>query len=193
MFELSFIIGLIVGLLRGGSLRRLANIPFRFPSLILISFGIQILLGIASYWISIPQVTGFVLILISYLILLSGLFLNRKEFYLQIITAGVLLNFIVIAVNGGMPVSNRSAKIIGINKKDLIKSLNKDFKRTLITEKTELSFLGDVVPLPPPYPFPSLYSLGDIFIAIGLLLFIQSHLAYQAKRIKEKARLPLLN
>lgn len=193
MFEISLILGIIVGFIRGGSFDRLSKIPFKFPLLIFIALLIQISLNIADNFIFVSRFYAHLIMMFSYLILLSALFFNRKEFYLQIITAGVILNFLVIAINGGMPVSMKSAKLIGLNEKEFNRTIRKDFKRIAISEKTDLNFLGDIVPIPPPIPFSGLFSLGDIFISIGIFLFIQSHLAYKAKRLKESGRQPLLN
>jgi hypothetical protein len=46
----------------------------------------------------------------------------------------------------------------------------------LIKGKTNLWLLGDIINIPPPYPFPQTISIGDIFIALGAFLFIQNNM-----------------
>ena len=193
MFELAVAIGLIIGFLRGGSLERLSKIPIKFPILFLLSFGLQAILAIAGNWVVIPHVYGLAIVLISYLILLSAAFLNREDFFMQIILVGIVLNFLVISLNGGMPVSMRSAELVGISQKSYTSILKDDIKRVPVDENTRLGFLGDIIPVPPPYPLPAIYSIGDFFMAVGLAMFLQKHLTYLGKRAKEDGRLPLLD
>jgi F0F1-type ATP synthase assembly protein I len=194
MFEVALIAGVIVGFLRGGTLDRLTKVPFKFIYLLIVAFVIQIGLSLASHWLNIPHIVGYLLILFSYLLIISGLFLNRKDLFIQIILVGIFLNFLVIAVNGGMPISAKSAKLIGINQKTFSRTLKKDYiRQATSSSKTDLFFLGEIIPLPLPYPFPSVYSVGDILISLGLFLYLQSHLTYKAKRKRKPGEMPLLN
>ncbi|OQY40369.1 hypothetical protein B6228_01860 [Candidatus Atribacteria bacterium 4572_76] len=45
---------------------------------------------------------------------------------------------------------------------------------TLITEKTLFKFLADVIPLSPPFPDPSVVSVGDFLMFYGVFSLIQN-------------------
>jgi len=45
---------------------------------------------------------------------------------------------------------------------------------TLITEKTLFGFLADVLPLSPPFPDPSVVSVGAFFMFFGVFSLIQN-------------------
>ncbi|WP_094548988.1 DUF5317 family protein [Petroclostridium xylanilyticum] len=55
---------------------------------------------------------------------------------------------------------------------------------TLITSSTRLSILADIIAIPKPYPLPKVLSIGDIFIAFGVFVFIQE--AMLSRRLIEK-------
>lgn len=184
MLGIATIAGLVVGFFKGGTYNKLSKLPFKFSILVSIALIIQIFIAITSQLLDIPRVFGYLLILFSYLILASALFLNRKDLYIKIILIGVLMNFLVIAVNGGMPLSEKSYQFTGLSRDSLNQKLQNDKIRVLSSDKTDLNFLGEIVPLPKPYPLPSVYSFGDILISFGLFLFLQSHLVYQSKRTK---------
>lgn len=111
------------------------------------------------------------------------LFINRDQRGLWLIFIGVLLNFIVMAINGGrMPVSLDAAAILDPMYADaLVQGLYG--KHTPLTETTKLGFLGDVIPITNPYPRDQVISIGDIIMNIGIFIFIQ-HLMLKHKRNK---------
>jgi hypothetical protein len=101
----------------------------------------------------------------------------------MLIFIGVLLNFIVMAANGGrMPVSPEAASILD---PFFIEALKNGLygKHTLITESTRLALLGDIIPLSAPYPKEQVISLGDVVMNIGVFFFIQKLMVKQ--KVKE--------
>jgi hypothetical protein len=85
--------------------------------------------------------------------------------------AGVLLNFLAIAANGGsMPVDRELAVQAG--DEQLVAMLDSpDYAgHRRVTEHTRLRPLGDVIPLPMLIPRPRFFSpgsAGDVFITVG--------------------------
>jgi hypothetical protein len=55
---------------------------------------------------------------------------------------------------------------------------------TLINNNTVFKYLGDVMVLPKPYPKPKIFSIGDVFMALGVFLYIQEIMIKEIKNEK---------
>ncbi|WP_180954501.1 DUF5317 domain-containing protein [Bacillus sp. V5-8f] len=168
------LLSLLIGFLRGGNLYGLATLKIRwgafFPLLLLFEVTIFIFQHQFSW---LETVSGHLYILI-YIVGLLFLWVNRIQPGFMVILLGVLLNFIVISINGGrMPVSMEAAKILDPFYIETLKN-GVYAKHTLLTEHTRLGFLGDIIPITNPYPKDQVVSIGDIVMNIGIFLFIQS-------------------
>ncbi|WP_374717307.1 DUF5317 domain-containing protein [Geobacillus thermodenitrificans] len=175
------VLSLLIGWFRGGSLKGLAHMKLRggwlFPLLLALQFVIFFLQEKVA-WIAKMSNVIFLLVYITGLVFL---WLNRHQPGLPVIFAGVLLNFIVMAANGGrMPVSVEAAQFLG---REYIEALKAGLyaKHQAITSDTLLPFLGDIIPLSPPYPRQQVISIGDVVMNVGAFLFIQ-HLMLSAPR-----------
>ncbi len=173
------LLSLVIGFFRGGSLKGLAHMKLRggwlFPLLLVVQFVIFAL----QDKVAIIAKLSNTLFLLVYVIGLLFLWLNRNQPGFIVIFAGVLLNFIVMAVNGGrMPVSVEAAQFLG---REYIDALQAGVygKHQAITQETLLPFLGDIIPLSPPYPRQQVISIGDVVMNVGAFLFIQ-HLMLSA-------------
>ena len=99
-------LGLVLGLLGGGRIEHLISIRLRLVQLVFLGFVIRIATQVAieggnapADALRLPLLTG------SFLLILLGLWANREQPGLSLAFVGVLLNTIVITVNGGwMPV-----------------------------------------------------------------------------------------
>ncbi|MHB1127710.1 MAG: DUF5317 domain-containing protein [Bacillota bacterium] len=171
LFILALLLGLVIGWLRGGHLKGLV---VEIHGLLFALTGL-VLQGGITYWSGIgfiPDIWVAVLHLLSFMFLLYFLWLNRSHPGWKIIAAGVALNFLVIAANGGaMPVDSSYMPVA------LARPLQQGVYLTYvaINEGTRLWFLGDVLTLP--NLRPSSYSVGDALILIGLFYFIQQSIA----------------
>ena len=105
--------------------------------------------------------------LASYLPLLLFVWLNRSFAGMWIAGIGILMNFTVIAINTGMPVSEEAVMLAGGGGGELVL----DAKYVLLDQATRLPFLADIIPLP-----GSVISLGDVFLAIGAAVFLEDQL-----------------
>lgn len=157
------VISLAVGAARGGKLRNLTEI--RVISWWLLPLGFVILAasgftpdeyGELAVW----------LVLVSYVPLLLFVWLNRDLTGIWIAGVGILMNFSVIAVNGGMPVLEEAARLAGETGQLIL-----DTKHVLLTDETHLPFLADIIPLP-----GAVLSLGDVFLAIGVGVFLEDQM-----------------
>ena len=160
---------LIIGFLGGGRVKRLKDLDLRAPSLFIFAAMAQITLAIlGSRGSPLALEIGGGLHIMSYLLLLVGLWLNRHLWGMRVVAVGVLLNFLVIAANGGsMPVDRDLAVRAG--NKTMLHLLDSPtyVNHTPIGPDTRLKPLADVLLLPPPYPRPHVFSGGDILVSIG--------------------------
>jgi len=180
MLELALVLGFIIGFLRGGSLRRLARLDIPYFYLIIAALLVQLSINILMrLWMA--PVLAYFLLLSSYLLLLAAVWLNRQDEFLFLVLIGLILNFLVIALNGGMPVSFQAAKMLGVDSGRYIGELAQDFKHVPLLAGTKLKILGDIIPLPRPFPLPQIFSAGDIFISMGVFLFLQNFMYYSGK------------
>ncbi len=163
---------IVVGWLRGGSLSDLAKIEYRFWWLIIAAALVQ-----ASFPLLVDKVDYrliFAAYLMSFALIIVALIANLRKRFVPIILVGIAMNFSVIALNQGMPFysekyGSRASELKAINGLHVPAS-----------EKTRLGFLGDWIPIPPPYPQPTILSPGDLVVSLGLFLFIQSAMVSSA-------------
>lgn len=169
------VISIAVGLVRRGSIKKLAELPIKKIELIFFSFGIRyipLLLNVRQ--IEIPQ-WGYLLITIaSYLILIYAIISNLHIKNMWIVSIGILLNFLVIIANNGqMPVSIWAVEIANLYDFKPLLFDPEYIYHTAVNAETTLNFLADIFPLPPPYPRPRVFSIGDLAMGIGMFLIIQ--------------------
>ncbi len=167
------IISFIVGFLRKGNLRALAQLKLKwgwiFPLLLVVELAVFMLQNDSKF---LGQISGYIYIIV-YVLGLLFLLMNRKNPGFILILIGVFLNFIVMVLNGGrMPVSLDAASILPAGYLDVFKE-QLYAKHTALTESTILGILGDIIPITDPYPRTQIISVGDIVMNIGAFLFIQ--------------------
>lgn len=172
------IISLVIAFLRGGKLGNLAKINFNNIALIIIPFIIQYVLVVGGErGVDFFARWGAYLHIISYSILLTGIWYNRHIEGIGIFGAGIMLNFLVILANKGqMPVSLLALERVGMQ--DMLPLLERQSYviHSIMSPESKLKFLADVIPLPPPYPKPRVLSIGDLIMAVGAFLFVQNYM-----------------
>ncbi|MDO7906796.1 DUF5317 domain-containing protein [Paenibacillus sp. JX-17] len=172
------VLGLIVGLFRGGwrhGLRQFSSLKLRggllFPVLLLFQLFLFYFQEKSQF---IASINGY-LFSACYLAGLYLLWLNRHHKGFWLIFAGVFMNFLVMAVNGGrMPVSLSASEVLGPYYTELLKEGAVVSKHFMMDSSTRLSFLGDIIPISSPYPRTQVISIGDVVMNLGIFLFIQS-------------------
>ncbi len=174
----TIILSALVGKARKGKFKKLELLKIKKPILIIGAFFIQfmmVFLGMRGIeWV---VTYDFYLHLFSFIMLLIAVWLNRDIKEMLIIGTGILLNFIVIFLNGGrMPISiDALAKSDMLDLADILES-GVYPTHQLMENDTVLRFLGDIFSLPPPYPRPRVFSIGDVIIGIGLFSLIQRYM-----------------
>ncbi|HER23538.1 MAG TPA: hypothetical protein ENO17_00510 [Candidatus Atribacteria bacterium] len=169
------ILSIIIGLLRNGKLSSLSQISLKKIELIVLACAIQAgLIFLGSKKLKIILDYSSYMIIFSYIVLLMAVWNNKKLKGMNIIFLGIVFNFIVIVVNGGhMPVLLSSLYKAGLNDFALVLKEGSYVTHTLITDKTLFGFLADVIPLPPPFPDPSVVSAGDFLMFCGVFSLVQ--------------------
>ncbi len=167
------LVATVVALVRGGRLANLADIRLRMWWLLPLGFLLQlatVLVPSEPRW----ETLGVGLILFSFVPLLVLVIINRERSGMWLAGIGVLLNFSVIALNGGMPVLAEAANVAaGGLAGDA--SFVESFKHVRLDETSRLAFLGDVIPVRL-FGQGQVASLGDVFLAVGLGRFLESEL-----------------
>jgi Family of unknown function (DUF5317) len=167
----AIVLGIALGLLTGGRPGNLARIRLRWNALILLSFALQLLLFTG---LSIPAAIVTIGYLASGLLSLTWLGRNLQIPGLACVLIGGLSNFAAIAANGGrMPVDpsllarTRGAEYI----RDLAAG-RVTSNSSLADNHTRLPWLTDQILIPPPWPLPTVLSVGDLMIAVGVIWVI---------------------
>ena len=163
------LLGLVAGLLTGGSLRNLVHRRLRWPLLVIGAFLVKELLVRTPLGDSpaAPAIfAGSLALLIAWTIWhhaeLPGIWL---------VAAGMSLNLLVVLVNGGhMPVVPEASHL-GPAK---LREQGVWAEYALMGPDTRLSWLGDWIFLPRPLSrlFPQAYSPGDMVALVGLTVVL---------------------
>jgi len=182
---------LAIVLLRGGKLHRLAGVNIRTSWLILAAFALQL------YLVYVPagRSRGFLdpgawLHLGSYLLLLAAVWQNRNLPGIKLIGIGLLLNLAVIVANGGfMPIEPETVVRIGHGSRvmDLQAGYRVHQAKDVVLprELTRLWPLSDIFVLAAPFPMPTAFSLGDVFLSVGVFVLLQRVMVVPAKEIEQ--------
>jgi hypothetical protein len=169
----ALVVGLVIGLLSGGSIDNFARLKFRWPLVVLAAVVVReavLLTPIGRvngaqylYAFALAAIVAWTLV---HFYRLPGIFF---------VTAGGLLNLTVILANGGrMPVA---AELAG----PLLR-LGTVGQYTLMGPDTALNFLGDWIYIP---PIPEAYSPGDLLIAVGIALVVFLAVRSGVRQVKD--------
>jgi len=187
----TLILALFVSFISGGKLSRLGELVLRefwlIPLALLIQSGVYWAavrgIGLGPSWTSPVLDTG------SYFLLLIFALRNRSLPGLQWISLGILLNTLVIGLNGGvMPVD--SSFLPEASRNVLLEGQG---THGLMTMTTHLSFLADRFYLAIPGLQKQVFSLGDVLIDIGIFILVFTTMKqpeekqYESKAIKNLA------
>jgi hypothetical protein len=176
---LALLVALAVSFARGGRLRWLAQTPLRFGWLAIAAFALQWPIIYAP----LPRTEGILgprtlLLVASYLLVAIVVVVNRRVPGLPLIGIGWGLNLLVMLANGGfMPVTMEAVERAGLAHLALGTEPGARLAATknilLPVEATRLWLLSDIFVLSPPLPLRTVFSLGDVFLAVGVFVLFQ--------------------
>jgi hypothetical protein len=158
------IAGVISVPLAGGKLSQLAGLPIRAIWSVMICAALQVvittLLPGGSHGLHVALHLG------SYVLVAWFLIANRKVVGMPIVALGVGLNVLAISANGGvMPAAATAIRIAGID-------TSGGFANSDAVDHPRLLALGDVIPVPGPWPIGNVMSIGDLLIVAGVMILL---------------------
>ena len=159
----TIVLSVLVVVLTRGSFERLTRIRLRALWLLLVALVAQI----ALEFVELPEDRlddlGYALLLGTYVLILVFCVLNRRLAGMAIVTVGIVLNVLVIALNHGMPTKD---DVVERNGRDVHVPIERTVKHRPKEDDDLLPFLGDVLSAP---GIPNQqFSIGDVVIGIGV-------------------------
>jgi Family of unknown function (DUF5317)/Major Facilitator Superfamily len=157
----SVALGLVLAVFLGGDPRRLQAVRFRDSWAVFVGLGGQLALFLPLPLHLSSGAVSF-LHLCTYALLFWFVVANRRVRSLFPVYLGLAANALAILVNGGrMPGYRDAARAAGVS--DL---------RNVSMSASHLRFLGDVFAIPRQLPLANVFSVGDVLIGLGAILFI---------------------
>ncbi|MDQ3963040.1 MAG: DUF5317 domain-containing protein [Actinomycetota bacterium] len=144
--------------LLGGSVTRLAEVRIAHIWAVMVSLALQIM--VVTVMPDADPVGLAIVHVVSYLFAGYFLWANRRIPGVAIIAIGWAMNAIVISVNGGVMPATARAGDRGAGVADV-------FLNSRPLSSPRLSFLGDNFAMPATWPIHNVFSVGDVFIALG--------------------------
>jgi len=169
MFVLAVLgVALVSSLLTGGRLRYIENFHLKALPLGVGAFVVQLLIftsrGESLLGTLLPGIY-----VLSLLMLLAFLLVNRRVFGVPILLAGLMLNVLVIGANHGRMPADPQALVAtgqGSHAEELLRN-GTAANVVLMSDLTHLNFLGDYIVLPFLGDVGSAYSAGDLLALAG--------------------------
>jgi Family of unknown function (DUF5317) len=165
--------------LAGGRLGALAEIRPRAVWAVMLAAAIQV---------AITQMPGgshalhVALHVLSYVLDAYFLFANRRLTGMPLVALGAALNVLAIVSNGGvMPANATALRISGIASRP-------GFDNSAVLAHPHVAFLGDVIPVPGPWPIGNVLSAGDLIIFIGALVVLHAACGSRMSRLRPGRR-----
>lgn len=176
------LLAVAVAYLRGGRLARLVHAPLRWSWLLLVGLALQVVVDVAvgRGLIADASLPGWSLLFVSQLLVLTWVLRNWHLPGMLLIGLGLLLNMVVVAANGAMPVDPEAIMALGGDPAAL-----EPGKHTLLTSESRLPWLADIWALP---PLRSIISVGDVVLAAGLVPLAHGLLTYRPAEERRRQR-----
>ena len=162
-----------VGFARGGDLDRLGGLPLRDKRLVVAALLLQVAGGVSGGW---RYPAGLAASAVLVAVFLSR---NRGVRGTGLVAAGLLLNAVVVGLNGAMPVSADAMGRARLSTQDILSGA--DPRHELEDAATRLAVLGDRVPVLLP-AHPEIVSAGDVLVAAGLAELVVVGMGSVARR-----------
>jgi hypothetical protein len=170
-------LAIVAGYLARGRLKNLEHVRLRWWWLAIAGLGIQ-LLPLPEGAAGTDLFVRTTVLAFSYALLLVFAIANMRLPGMPLILIGLLCNALVITANGGMPVSvDALAEADQVEAIEALEDEGSD-KHHLLGDDDVLTFLADVVVIPP--PVGAVVSVGDLFQYAGLIWLIAAAMRARA-------------
>jgi hypothetical protein len=164
-------LGILCGYARGGRLRNLARFEIRAWWLLSAATLLQIcryrhVPGLHWLFGSYTSIRPMLIIfgIVAVWLAVNAVRARPERAGILLIAAGWLANFVVMAVNSGMPVDREAAYSVGYTPADFATNQIGDYH--VLTSADRLGWLADIMPVP---YLERVASLGDILLVVGLM------------------------
>ncbi len=159
-------VGLVLGFLMGGRLDRLSEIRFAWAWLAIVGLAVQILLFSTPVGGSFRGGVGEAIYVASTGLVLIAVWRNLRVPGLTLVALGAISNLAAIVANGGvMPTTPGALAAAGLDPLD-------GFSNSSVVHDPALAPLTDIFAMPPWLPFANVFSIGDVLIALGIVVVI---------------------
>ena len=165
------ILGVIVTLIFGGKLDRLADLQVRAVWLFIVAllimttgwlFHIPALRQVQVFWVST------IIMMAEKFVYLAFALANRRLPGVKLIITGMVMNILAMTVNGGHMPANPAAAAAAFPGREIV-----PLHSMYMNAGTKLKFLCDIIPMHKPYAFmPGVYSLGDVVMTTGIIVLL---------------------
>lgn len=157
-------VGLILGFLLGGRLESLAAVRFRFAPLVVAVLLLQLAL-FSPLADAVPEDVSRLVYVVSTGLVVVVLLGNLRLAGIPLIVLGAASNLLAIVANGGaMPASRAALDALGFGVGGNTNSV--------VVENPAFEPLTDIFAMPRWMPFANIFSIGDVIIAIGVVVAI---------------------
>lgn len=161
----AIVIGLVAGRLLGGRLENLAGLSFRWVGVAIAGLVAQVVLFSPPASAGL-DVIGPVLYVASTAAVLAFVLANLQVRGMPVVALGAALNLVAILANGGtMPASRAALETAGL-------VTSGGYTNSQALASPVLAPLGDVLALPAGVPLANVFSIGDVVIALGVLVVV---------------------
>ncbi|MGB9682303.1 MAG: DUF5317 family protein [bacterium] len=168
------IVCLIVAISINKGIRGIEKKPFRGFSLVLIAMTLQVVIFNERFFYSPYRYLTPYIYVSSLFMLLTVILLNLQYRGLRIVLIGFLSNLVVIVANRGYMPQDIS-KLEAMGKLENVEILNRFgtyYNGIVMSSKTHLNFLGDIIAPTFLRSYGTVQSVGDIILIIGLCYFV---------------------
>jgi hypothetical protein len=178
------LVGLVIGLLSGGSTSRLGDLRFAWAPLIAVGMAIQVMLFSTPLGDALGPAAPVVYIS-SNLAVLAAVWRNLAIPGLLLVLLGGASNLIAIVANGGyMPVSPDALAAMG-------RLPREGYSNSRLVEGVVLGPLTDLFAMPTWVPAANVFSVGDVLIGVGAAIAIVAAMHGRGPRVDREAALTL--
>lgn len=159
------VIGLVAGFLAGGRVSAIGEIRFRWAPLVIVGFLAQVLLFSDAVAERVGDL-GPALYVGSTVMVVVAVLRNVAIPGIPLVALGAISNLVAIVANGGyMPASPAAMAALG-------KAAPTVYSNSAVVSQPALAALTDVFALPSWLPFHNIFSVGDVVLAVGVVIVI---------------------
>jgi hypothetical protein len=159
------LIGLVAGFLGGGRLAAIGDLRFRWAPLVVAGFLAQVVLFSDAVAERAGDL-GPALYVGSTLLVVVAVLRNAAIPGIPLVALGAASNLAAIMTNGGfMPASPAAMAALG-------KDAPTIYSNSSVVAQPALAPLTDIFALPPWLPFSNIFSIGDVILAVGVVVAI---------------------